>query len=62
MYHIIEQTDEEKMTMYMKFLKKKLVSMLIEANRVISLFTPIVAPIKGKLTADEDCVICGKQR
>ena len=33
MITIIEQTDEEKMKMYMKLPKKKLVEMLIESNK-----------------------------
>jgi len=35
MYQIIEQTDKQKMKMYKKIKKKKLIKMLIECNKVI---------------------------
>lgn len=37
---VVEQIDEEKLKMYMKLPKKKLVEMLIEANRCIRISTP----------------------
>lgn len=40
MVQIIEQTDEEKLAMYMKLLKEELAKMLIECNRVISNLIP----------------------
>jgi len=41
MVHVVEQTQEEKMAMYMKLSKKELSSMLIQANRAIELMNPI---------------------
>lgn len=35
MMHIIKQTDEEKMAMYMKMPKKKIAEMLIQCNKVL---------------------------
>ena len=35
MIRVIEQTDEEKMAMYMKFPKKELAQMLINCNRIL---------------------------
>lgn len=35
MLQIIEKTDEEKMTMYMKCTKKKLAKMLIQCNKLL---------------------------
>lgn len=32
-YHVVEQTDEEKLAMYMKLSKTELAKMLIEANK-----------------------------
>lgn len=32
-YHVVEQTDEEKLAMYMKLSKIELAKMLIEANK-----------------------------
>lgn len=37
MLQIVEQTEEEKMAMYMKFPKKKLIEMFIECNKFIDL-------------------------
>ena len=37
MMQIIEQTDEEKLAMYMKCKKVELAKMLIECNRIIAL-------------------------
>ena len=42
MVQIIEQTDEEKLAMYMRLPKKKLAEMLIECNKIISRINPIV--------------------
>lgn len=41
-YQVIKQTDEEKMAMYMKLLKKEIISMLIEANKFIDKVTPTI--------------------
>ena len=35
MIQLIEQTDKEKMKMYMKLSKKKLIQMLIQSNKFI---------------------------
>jgi hypothetical protein len=40
MMQIVEQSDEEKMKMYMKCTKKELASMLIECNRILSNIKP----------------------
>ena len=39
---VVEQTHEEKVSMYMKCTKKQLVDMVIECNRILSLITPTV--------------------
>ena len=39
MYQIIQQTDEEKLAMYMKLSKEELAKMLIENNKVIERLT-----------------------
>lgn len=48
MYRIIKQTDKEKMTMYMKLSKKEIISMLIECNKAIDKFIPILQEKEGK--------------
>lgn len=40
MYQVIEQTDEEKMAIYMKLSKKEIIGMLIRANNIIDEFAP----------------------
>lgn len=40
MMQIVEQTDEEKMAMYMKVSKKKLCEMLIQCNKIIDARPP----------------------
>jgi hypothetical protein len=35
MIQIIQQTDEEKMAMYMKLPKKKIIEMLIQCNKIL---------------------------
>lgn len=50
MMQVIEQTQEEKMAMYMKLSKKELSAMLIQANNHLAILTvpnpiPWVAPI-----------------
>jgi hypothetical protein len=42
MMQVIQQTDEEKLTMYMKLSKEELAKMLIEANRHIERIGPII--------------------
>jgi hypothetical protein len=39
---IIEQTDEEKVAMYMKCKKKQLVEMLLQCNKLIDSVFPIL--------------------
>ena len=43
MYQVIEQTYEEKVEMYRKIDKEELISMLIQANLVISSLKPVVS-------------------
>jgi len=74
MYQVIKQTNKEKMTMYKKLSKKELISMLIEANKVIDKFTPIVdmnckyIPEEPKCVYFSDgttamsCMHCGKSK
>ncbi len=73
MYRIIEQTDAEKMTMYMKSSKKELISMLIECNKVIDKFTPIINTEKSSNSGCDlffpnyastafECVNCGQPK
>lgn len=59
-------TYEEKVAMYMKLTKKELISMLIENQRMVEIFTPVIedraCPIfrlADNVTAG-DCVNCGK--
>ena len=49
MMKVIEQTDEEKLAMYMKLSKVELAKMLIEANRRYAGPIPIYIPIETKL-------------
>lgn len=35
MMQVIQQTDEEKMAMYMKLPKKKIIEMLIQCNKIL---------------------------
>jgi hypothetical protein len=35
MYQVIEQTDEEKLAMYMKLKKEELAKMLLAANKIV---------------------------
>ena len=49
---VIEQTDEEKLTMYMKCTKKKLAEMLIQCNKIIDVYFPIIMPYKKE---DHEC-------
>jgi len=37
---IVEQTDEEKLTMYMKCTKKQLAEMLIQCNKLLDMQSP----------------------
>jgi len=39
---IVEQTDEEKLAMYMKCKKKQLAKMLIQCNKIIDANFPVV--------------------
>ncbi len=41
MLQIVEQTHEEKVKIYMKCTKRKLIEMLIENNRIIKLRGPV---------------------
>jgi hypothetical protein len=36
MFQVKEQTDEEKMAMYMKLPKKEIIKMLIECNKILT--------------------------
>ena len=40
MLHIIEQTQEEKLKMYMKYTKKELAKMLLECNKFLDYKKP----------------------
>lgn len=70
MYQVIEQTDEEKMTMYMKLSKKEIISMLIECNKFIDKFTPQVVEEKqycggyapDSRTTGLTCINCGRSQ
>lgn len=42
MYQVIQQTDEEKMAMYLKCTKKELALMLIQANKMLELSKRVV--------------------
>lgn len=56
MLQIKEQTKEEKMAMYMKLPKKKLIEMLINCNDVITELTQVnINPynVVGELTCDK---------
>jgi hypothetical protein len=35
MYQVVQQTDKEKLKMYMKIKKKKLAKMLIQCNKIL---------------------------
>jgi hypothetical protein len=58
MYQVIEQTYEEKVEMYRKIDKEELISMLIQANLVISSMKPVVSYVDepGRLTVGENVV------
>ena len=55
MIQIVEQTDEEKLAMYMKCTKKQLSEMLIQANKHLDDCTPYVTYELPK----EKCDVCG---
>lgn len=56
MYQVLEQTHEEKVKMYSKISKKDLISMLIEANRHLTLRKPeVVFPSNQGLTVGDLC-------
>ena len=42
MIQTIEQTDKQKMDMYMKYPKKELIKMLIECNKILYGRKPII--------------------
>jgi len=58
MYQVIEQTYEEKVEMYRNIDKEELISMLIQANLVISSLKPVVSYVDepGRLTVGENVV------
>ncbi len=49
-FQVTEQTDEEKLKMYMKLPKKKLAEMLIESNRAIKISTPFTEIVIPQLS------------
>jgi hypothetical protein len=55
MLQIVEQTKEEKMTMYMKLSKKKIAEMLIDCNDIIAALTQAKNCV---IPADIDKLIC----
>jgi len=56
MYQVIEQTYEEKVEMYRKIDKEELISMLIQANLVISSLKPTVSYTEdlGSITVNDN--------
>lgn len=48
MYQIIEQTEEEKIAMYMKMPKKQIIKMLLNCNRLIDELTKPTKTYKYK--------------
>lgn len=58
MNQIIPQTDEEKMAMYMKLPKEKIIEMLIQCNKFIDSLTPQITSSKGE-DKKEKLVLCG---
>lgn len=58
MYQVIEQTYEEKVEMYRKIDKEELISMLIQANNMLSLMKPTISYTDepGRLTVGENVV------
>lgn len=55
---VVEQTDEEKIAMYMKQPKHKLAEMLVSCNKHFDKFVPVVAPIIDGST--DYCQNCGR--
>ena len=68
MIQIIEQTDEEKMAMYMKCTKKELIEMLIQANKHLDSFRPQTDFIcdlgycPDTSTTAGNCINCGRSK
>ena len=65
MIQIIEQTDEEKMAMYMKCTKKELIEMLIQANKHLDSFKPQIERTCRFFSPDtnitaRNCANCGR--
>ena len=56
MLQIVEQTQEEKMAMYMKLPKKQIVEMLINCDDIITALTQakncVIPAVMGELTCD----------
>ena len=55
MIQIVEQTDEEKLAMYMKCTKKQLSEMLIQANKHLDELIPDITYV----APTEKCDVCG---
>ena len=63
MLQIIEQSDSEKMAMYMKLTKGELIEMLIQANKHLDSFKPQIECNFYRLdtnTTGGNCINCGK--
>lgn len=58
MIQVVEQTHEEKVKMYMKESKKKLVEMLIECNKALTMMTSY-PPSVQVTKAPFQCPVCG---
>ena len=51
MYQIIQQTDEEKLAMYMKLSKEELAKMLIENQKIVARLTPTISYSSNQMVA-----------
>lgn len=70
MMQILEQTDEEKMAMYMKLEKEEIISMLIQTHKVLDSLLPRVHVLPYISTCTHNfrqsdsmwksCIDCGK--
>lgn len=52
MYQIVQQTHEEKVEMYMKIEKERLVSMLIQANNVLTATPVSLSTFRNQMDCD----------
>lgn len=65
MYQVLEQTEEEKMAMYLKLPKKKLVEMLINCNNILKKATNVQSSNLNNfstkfITGCSDCPLCNE--